>query len=239
MPDFVSLQLASLNAITLNTEIIVVDDYSPPHSHAIGRQVERYGQHYIRSDQRMGHFKGDANVFIQGLAFARDIDADILIKVSQRLILCDRKAIEVLTAPFADPSVVIALPPTPPESSLLPGGRFYRTLPVLTDVVAIRVKDLGPEEFTNRYRAKFTGETARTSALIEYLFQDLKAHKKTVEVPALASHIDLPRIYLRKSQDRQDAYREFAATLGLSGAYDCREWKEIHGPDYQPRPSIV
>jgi len=231
---FVRLGLAQLRALSPDSPILVSDDPAPE-SAEIKKAAQDYHATYRAPTKRRGHFAGDFQSLVNALAFAQAAGADIAIKASQRFIFRKPESISVLHKVFDDPNICVATPGQPAK-----GGAFTK-FTTLSDIVAIRVGSISPEELLQMYRGRLMREQVPWASFIECAVDDLHHTKfpgRTVKVPELTNPTPDP-IYLRRYQSTEAQYRDTALTHGLNGLYPTEEWGKIEGRRYMCRPIVV
>lgn len=242
LTEFVELNLATLRQLFGPETPILVSDDASIRSPAIEFLAHRYGAEYECSRVRRSHFAGDAQAFVNALAFAEAHHAPLALKISQRVILLRPEVRSEIQEGFADPSIAIALPGKPTIGMLKAEQRMYSLFDYLTDVVCIRTEALGAEEFIADYRAQVATDHSSTGSYIEKLFLNYATGKfkdRTKILRTVTDHTpSTPCMFLRKCQNDQRQYREVAAALGIGGEFNLADWKRID-PAYDPRPVAV
>jgi hypothetical protein len=234
LTSFVQLGLAQFRQLSPESPLLVSDDRSHE-SDEIKRISEQYGANYKCSRVRRSHFGGDFQGLVNALAFAEAAGADVGIKVSQRFIFRRPESIEVIKRAFADPNICVATPGQPAK-----GGAFAK-FTTLSDIVAIRVGSITPEDLLQMYRGRLIREKVPWASFIECAVDDLHHSKfpgRTVKMPELTNPVGDP-IYLRRYQATEQQYRNLALTHGLNGIYPTNEWGQIEGRRYMCRPVVV
>jgi len=231
---FVRLGLAQLRALSPDSPILVSDDPAPE-STEIKKAAEEYGATYRCPTKRRGHFAGDFQSLVNALAFAQAAGADVGLKVSQRFIFRKPESIEAIKRTFADPNICVATPGQPAK-----GGAFTK-FTTLSDIVAIRVGCITPDELLQMYRGRLLRERVPWASFIECAVDDLHHSRfpgRTVKMLELTNPTPDP-IYLRRYQSTEAQYREIARTHGLNGLYPTEEWGKIEGRRYMCRPVVI
>lgn len=241
-PEFVELNLNRLRAIFGTDPILVSDDRSQ-NSEQIQSVSERNGAAYLCSRIRRNHFAGDLASIINGLTFAEANNADVFIKVSLRLILLDPQLRNDFQGYFQTRPIVLAVPQRlHPTQVITKSGNGFVQMPLMTDVLLIRVGSIKPQELIDRYRRKVATEKVNHRSFIEALFTDLKHElgHRCMALDELSTHIPgVPHRYLRKVQNHRAEYTDLAAKLGIQGQFLTDEWARIEGVNYRPRPVLV
>jgi hypothetical protein len=220
--------------------ILISQDWSDK-SVEIRDLAERLGTHHLCADSHRGHFAGDLNNTIAALAFAEAEKADVAIKISQRMLLCEPAAREIIEKYFSDPEIWMALP-----ARLHPGtikraeSRFFANLTTLTDLLCVRTWKLRPTTVKELYEERVNSRKSRHDTLIEALFSfisDVTLAGHCVRMPEFSGHPPgRPPIYLRRSQSEPAQFQTLAAELGLKEFHPLLiEWRQMSAA-YRPCP---
>jgi len=243
---FVELQILSLRHVFGPEVPVLISDDISQRSAEIRDLASRYGVHHTCSETHRSHFAGDVQAGLNALAFAEAQGADIAIKVSQRLILCEPVVAEIISRYFADPNVWLVLPGRiPPGTIKRAESRFFASLSTNCDVVAIRVGTISPTELKDAYEGRVRANQMRHASLVEGLFAHLIdthfnhhfkfAPELTVPYPGRAP------LFLRKCQSEPADYMNHASRLGLSSdgrAVYLQEWRQLT-LSYRPCPTFL
>src|SRR6266576_2881764 len=109
-PTTAAAQIRSLRHVFgADTPILVSDDLNL-HSGEVREIAAEFGVHHIVSDTHRSHFCGDAQAIVNGLAFAECEKADVLVKVSQRFVLCEPVVRQILENYFSNLETHLVLP---------------------------------------------------------------------------------------------------------------------------------
>lgn len=241
--EFVELNLNRLRFIFGSEPILVSDDRSA-NSKKIEEVAAKYGAAYTCSRVRRNHFGGDLASIVNGLTFAEANNADVFLKVSLRLILLDPQLRADFDNYFTNKPINLAVPQRlHPNQVITKSGNGFIQMPLLTDIILIRVGTIKPQELIDRYRRKVE-ESVRIkhASFVEALFTDLKHElgDRCMALNELSTHIPgVPHRYLRKVQNHRQQYVDLANQLGINGAFVTDEWARIEGPNYRPRPVRV
>src|SRR6266576_1850476 len=96
LAEFVELNVLALRRVFgPDTPILISQDWADL-ALEIQEVAERLGTYHLCADSHRGHFAGDLSSCCAALAFAECEKADIAVKVSQRLLLCQPCAREIL-----------------------------------------------------------------------------------------------------------------------------------------------
>lgn len=240
LPNFVELQLRSLPKMFPGAPILVSDDLSQ-HSAEIRDIAAKYDVFYVCSNTHRGHFAGDCQDAVNGLAFAQDQMTDLLLKISQRFLLCDPVCREILEKYFADPEVWLAFPgKIHPGSIKRAESRFFANFSTVTDFFCVRTGKLEPSTLKNLYETRVKEQRNRFDTLIEPLWAyvgDVTLAGHTIRMPEFSSHYPgRPPIYLRKCQAEPSEYQIFAGEHGMPEFLPLlQEWRMLTN-SYRPSP---
>lgn len=247
LKSFIELNILRCRRLLPDVPILLSDDRSPesPQIEALAQKNEC---DYVVGEKRRSHFSGDWQSFINGIVFAREIEAEIVVKLSQRCIPVLPGFFAALARAFDDPECQVVLPGQLNVNQISrPTARFYRKFGLLTDMVALRTNAIEPEEMLAVYRERagtpgrrISDSFAETSwgYLIENTFPSPK-HKLLTE---WTHHVPgKPKLYLRKSQSTASDYIQVAKMEGLENFNaELREWIQVEGKQgYKPRADIV
>ncbi len=243
--NFVRLNLLRLQQLFSDCPVLVADDRSE-NSDQIKALAEQFGCAFCGSTIQRGHFAGDMQTVIAGLSFAEQEGADILLKLSQRLVPILPVFRDYIETPFADERINIVVPGKISANQIqLPQSKFYSGFGILTDVIAIRVGSITPEQLLRKYTENFKYGRFSPNVLVEVFFGQLLAThfaKAAFVSPALANHTPMePCAFLRKATNDPKSYEMIAKMHGLKGdelMFDTRELAHIFGKDYLSRPCL-
>ena len=239
--DFVKLGIKQINLLSPDSPILVSDDPSPE-SEMIKSTSESLGAAYKGASKRRGHFAGDLQSMINALAFAKAVGADVAVKVSQRFIFKKHDAIECLQKAFENPDIMVATPGQPrvrPNADK--AARGFGAFTILTDIVAIRVGCISPQDLLVMYRERILREKVPWASFIECAIDELHSIRfpgKTVKLEALTNPTADP-IYLRRYQASEVQYRTLALSHGFNGLFPLNEWNAIERQAYLCKPVVV
>ncbi len=246
LEQFVELNILALRRLFGPDLPILVSDDLSQRSAEIRDVAAKYDVFHWASSTHRGHFYGDLCQICNCLAFAESQGADIALKISQRFILCEPAAREVLENAFADPEVWMALPGRiHPGSIKRAESRFFSNLSVLTDFFAVRTGKLSAETVRTTYETRVREQKNRFDTLMEPLFgyiQDvtLAGHVTRLEQFSHTPH-GKPKIYLRKAQSEPAEYQILARELGMPEPFNVllQEWRALDGDKYRPVPQFA
>jgi len=244
MPQFVELNIRSLRHVFGNDVPILVSDDISQHSAEVRDVAAKFDAHHIVSRTHRSHFCGDAWSCCNALAFGEEQGAEITLKVSQRLILCQPCAREVLEQRFADPEVWLAFPDRiHPGSIKRAESRFFANFSTVTDILAVRTGKLSAGTLKSIYEERVRNKKNRFDTLVEPLWSyisDVTLAGHTVRMPEFSSHYPgRPPIYLRKCQAQPADYLVHAASLGMPEFHVLlQEWRQLTNA-YRPVPQFA
>lgn len=243
--DFVRLNLLQIGVIFPDCPVLVCDDKSDK-TDEIKALAEEHGAAFYGSSIRRGHFSGDIQSAVCGLEFAQQEGAEIMLKLSQRLVPVLPKFRNFIEDPFKDPQVNIVVPGRISASQIrLPASKWFSGFGLLTCVYAIRVGSITPQQFLKNYTDAFIHGRFSANVLVEVSIGRLLAthFKNSAHVSMdLADHKPMePFVFLRRQQCDPLAYQRVAAMHGLEGGnYDTRELAQIEARgEYLCRPILV
>lgn len=244
--NFVRLNLFRISELFPDSPCLVCDDHSS-NSDQIKVLAEEFGCAFCGSSIQRGHFAGDIQAIVSGLSYAEQEDADILLKLSQRLVPVLPAFREYIETPFANERINIVVPGKISASQInYPNSKFYSGFGILTDVMAIRVGSITPEQLLKKYTDNFKYGRFSPNVLVEVFFGQLLATHfagASFISPALANHTPMePCAFLRKATNDPNAYKMVAQMHGLEGKdleFDTRELAEIFRSEYLSRPCLI
>lgn len=243
LPQFVELQLRSLPKLFPGSPILVSDDLSQQ-SAEIRDIAARFDAYYHCSSTHRGHFAGDCQDAVNGLAFAEEHGTDLLLKISQRFVLCDSACREILERYFSDPEVWLAFPGRiHPGSIKRAESRFFANFSTVTDFFCIRTGKLSPLSLKELYEGRVKEQKNRFDTLIEPLWAyigDVTLAGHCIRMPEFSSHYPgRPPIYLRKCQAEPADYIVFAGEHGMPEFLPILvEWRQMT-QFYRPSPQFI
>jgi hypothetical protein len=116
---------------------------------------------------RRGHFCADYQSLVNSVAFAKLNNADVAIKISQRVILRKPEAIQVIQNTFKDGHICIATPGQPAKTNNTGTRGSFKAFTTLSDIVMIRADCITPEDLIGMYRERVKRERAEWGSFIE------------------------------------------------------------------------
>lgn len=239
--DFVRLAAHQIRRLSPDSPILISDD-TAPESHLIEKFANEYNCNYRGARQRRGHFAADFQSLVNALAFAEANGCDVAIKASQRFVFRKPESIEVFRKCFADPKIAVVTPGSPTVmTSHVRSTKGFAAFGTLSDVVAIRVGTITPEQLLQLYRARLLREKVQWASFIECLVDELHGNVfpgRTIKSPELTNPTADP-IYLRRYQANQQQYRDLALSHGFAGQFPLNEWGDIERQGYMAKPVVV
>lgn len=242
LPQFVELNIKALrHSFGGDIPILVSDDPSPA-SPQVEQIASRNKCEYIGANGRRGHFSGDIQAYINGLKFAEHIEADIMLKISQRVLIVSPVIRSKVEEHFSQPELDVLIPGRPRRERIL-GHKGYSAYPFLTDVAAIRASAMPATEFMEAYRHKVRTGTDKHDCFVEFFFAHLLGARfpgRHAVFNELTDHQPGPRLYLRRYQNSPRDYMEVARRFGIYGQLPLGEWNQLQAKDrYLCKPVCV
>lgn len=242
--DFVEMNILMTRHVFGQDVSILVSDDRSVNSDKIEAVASKYGVAYDCSRVQRGHFANDLQGIVNSLVFAKASGCEIAVKVSFRFIFLDPTLLDVFTDRFTNHICHIAAPmKVRPGQLIRRESTTFAMVPVLSDVLFLRVSAIEPGELIEIYRRKVTTEKAPHASLIEALVFDLCVSKfkdQSIMLDELSYHQPGQKHrFLRKAQNIQMEYLDTARRIGITGAFDCREWRDILGVHYFPKPRAI
>lgn len=248
---FCELNVRACRRLWPDARVLISDDRSDD-SPSIEAMADNEGVSYVCSESRRSHASGDIQSFINGQVFAEQVRADVILKLSQRLIPVKPRFRELVEDPFRDPEVWLAF--APPLSGKMSVARqsavFYIGMPILCDIVAWRPDRCSAKVILEAYRESAVRAGNRdTHAKARELFSEntwirlvdthFKGHAMTV--PEFTNPKPFhQKIFLRKAQASEGEYKTLAEELGVEGEFPILEWKQIEKPhEYMCLPQAL
>jgi len=238
--DFVHLGLKQLRKLSPDSPILVSDDVSAE-SPGIRSHASQHCAQYLPTRVRKGHFSGDFQSLVNGLVFAQSQGADVAVKVSQRFIFRRPESIEVLRKVFENPEILMVTPGQPKQvNGHNRAAQGFAQFTTLSDVVALRVSAISPEELLHTYRKRLLTDKAPWGSFLEVLVNDLHGRfgEKSLRLDELTNPQPDPW-FLRRYQHSPEDYRKLAGEHGFGGEFYCGAWAAKEGRHYLCRPRVV
>ena len=242
MLPFIKLSVLQLKRLVPDVDILISDDPSPE-SPAIEALAKEHGCSYLGARVRRGHFASDFQSLVNSLAFAEAVGADVAVKVSQRFVFRKLESIEIFRKTFSDQNIMAATPGQPKVNGATRQTSGFGAFGTLSDVVAIRVGSITPENLIHLYRARLMREKVPWASFIECLVDELHTRVfpgKTVKIAELTNPENpADPIYLRRYQAGERLYHELAQSHGITAQFPLCEWAQIEQGNYLCRPILV
>ena len=235
LTDFVHLNILQCRKVFGDVPILISDDRSQesPAMEALAKSLDCS---YVCPPARRSHTSGDLQAFINGAIFAEQLEVDVVLKLSQRLIPLE--GLDQLILPhFGDPNNWIVLPSQPEKNTFArQSAMFFNKFTALTDVVAWRPEKLTGRMLSDLYKRQCGNARQRSDQFIEVFWGtltqgDYKDH--SVYVKELANPpLGKLKTYLRKAQSHQHEYQRLAQSHGIGGEFVIGEWAHIEKKEY-------
>lgn len=246
LADFITLCVLRWRRLIKDVPILISDDRSPE-SGKIKAIAEAHSCDYCCSEKRRGHFANDMQSFINALIFGRELGVDIVVKCSQRLIPVLPGLIDPMFRAFAEPACQIVLPGRISRNQISrPSARFYGRFGILSDLVAMRVGCIEPDELLSIYRERNANgkpsDSFSETTLGTLLATHFNGRHRIIE--EWTNHRQgQPKLYLRKSQSSSSDYCQIAAMERMNSdvsTWNLAEWREIESNgQYKPKADRV
>lgn len=229
LPHFISLQILSLRHVFGDIPILISDDKSSE-SPVIESVAEKYNCHFCTSTARRGHFAGDVSAVCNALQFARQCNAEIAVKISQRLVLVNPLIRERAEWYLSQPGIAVALPGNPPAVQLCSSRGFSR-FPLMTDVIFLRPDRVDAETIRDGYEAAWQNGKTRHDCVPELAFAAMRdgvlKDKIAVFNELTSHHPDKAKLFHRRSMSTPAEFRRFANSLGIDGWFSTADWSTM------------
>lgn len=220
---FTELNICLLRKVFGDDLDIVVRDDPSPDSARIERMADKRGCFYRTTASPLGHFGGDMQTFLDALALAEAVDADIAIKVSQRFMLTSPAVRAIVQGRFtADPNLLVIMPGRPNPNFIRQGHQQFARFPILTDVVFMRAdkQTMTPELLKGAYEEQLRKGSSYVDSFIEVFWDRLRNGVLSGRVhlaPELTDHKGgQPPVFFRRYQNRADEYKRAAMQFGIT-----------------------
>ena len=226
-----------------DTPILVSDDRSNE-SDAIKRVAFEEQVDYVCPQKRLSHHSGDWQAFINSIVYARQNKSHIAIKISQRLIPVMPEFWVPMFEAFANKNTSIVVPGRLNRKQVArPSAVFFTKFPLLTDILAMRARDVSPSMLLDTYKQRFTNATKHHDVLVEFAWNHLITTlflNRTAVLDSWSNHEPFKaKLYLRKSQAIPAEYAKLGSMDGVSGQWNLHEWGAIERRQYLCRPKVV
>lgn len=241
LPHFISLQILSLRHVFGDIPILISDDKSSE-SPVIESVAAKHEVAYCCSEARRGHFAGDVQCTINALQFARQCNADIAVKISQRMVLVSPTIKPIAEGYLSRDNIALALPGTPSKIQICGTSKGFARMPHLTDVLFFRMdRMMSAEAVRDFYEAswKLSGdprdgipEIAMTHMIEKPLLGKVC---KFTELTYHDPNRPKDKLFHRRYQSTSSEIRRFAQSLGCDGFFQVGEWRTLDA-NYRPRP---
>lgn len=240
LTDFVLLGVKQIRKLSPDSPILISDDKALE-SAAIKQIAEDNGCAYSCSRVRRGHFAADFSSLVNSVAFAKLNNADVAVKISQRLVLRRPEAIKVILDTFQDGNICVATPGQPRYAHPTGTRGSFTHFTTLSDIVMIRSVCISSEDLIEMYRERIRREKNAWGSFIECAVDDLHTRRfpgRTVKLREFTDQTDDP-IYLRRYQASEAQYDELARENGIGGKFLLHEWAMLEKRNYLCKPLCV
>lgn len=241
LPHFITLQIHSLRKVFgESVDILISDDHSSE-TNAIMAIAEQHGCHFCTSSARRGHFAGDIAAVVNSLGFAKQCNADVAVKISQRMLLASPAIRERAEWYLSQPDIAIALPGTPAKIQICGTSKGFSKFPWLTDVLFMRLdRMMSAEAVRDFYEASWKNSADPRDGIPEIAMMHMVEKPlagKVRRFDELTYHDPNRRekLFHRRYQSTSGELRKFAEGFGLLAHYQLGEWRTMDR-DYSPRP---
>jgi len=248
LPHFTELNIRFLRGVFGDDlPIQVRDDRSPetPQNRAIA------GQHrcsFKTNDSPVGHFQGDMQAFIDALALAEHVGADVAVKTSQRFMIIHKDVKRIVEERFAANPAVAAVFPGSPNARLIHRGHTkFAKFAMLTDVAFMRVGPgmLSAQWLKEAYEHQIHHSKSYQDQFVEVFWDAVRnsALENRVHLcPEITDHSGRhAKYFLRRYQNLSGEYLAWAERFGIPDArhkqWTTAERASLH-KHYDPRPKF-
>lgn len=247
---FIELGILRWRRLIPDVPILLSDDRSPE-SPEIEALAEKYECDYHCPPSRRSHFSGDWNTICNSIQFAQEMNSDIAIKASQRVIPVLPALLDPMFKAFEDSKCQVVLPGQLNRNQIArPTNRFYTKFGVLSDLIGFRAAAVSADELLEFYKIRCREADARKVPVSHSFSETTLGTLLDQKFPgaghkilgAWTNHVaGRPKLYLRKSQSSASDYQQVAMMEGLNVAdFDLREWIQIEGKTgYRAKADVV
>lgn len=214
-PDFAELNVCQCLKFFEDSPILISDDLSPK-SKAIKAIAERLGCAYTVTDSRRGRCGGWIQALVNGLSFAEQESAEVLLLFGQRFVPSSPDFTDTVSIPF--------------RGSKIGAVTFERP----SEFMALRADMISPDEVLERYRVALRLGRYHPDASIPDFSEHIVTSLKKIHVEAVGEGQ-----YLSHKTATSADYITLAVPHGITGTFDCRPWAVIEGPEYVGRAETV
>lgn len=214
-PDFVELNACQCLKFFEDAAILISDDLSPQ-SETIKAISDRLGCAYTVTDSRRGRCGGWIQALVNGLSFAEQESVEVLLLLGHRFVPASPEFVDTVLIPF--------------RGSKIGAVSFERP----AEFLALRVDLISPDEVLERYRVAMRHGRYHPDASIPDFAEHIVTTLKKIHVEAVGEGQ-----YLSHKTATPADYIALASPHGITGAFDCRPWAMIEGPEYVGRAEAV
>lgn len=240
LPHFALLQIHSLRKVFgESVDILISDDHSSE-TNAIMAIAEQHGCHFCTSSARRGHFAGDIAAVVNSLGFAKQCNADVAVKLSQRMLIASPVIRERAEWYMSQPDIAIALPGTPARIQICGTSKGFSKFPWLTDVLFMRLDRMMPAEaIRDFYEASWKNsgdprDGIPEIAMMHMIEKPLAGKARRFDELTYHDPNGREKLFHRRYQSTSAEIRRFAQGFGLDGFFQTSEWRVLDS-QYSPR----
>lgn len=243
-PNFTELNVCMLREVFgPDLDIVICDDRSQDTSRNEA-VAERRGCYFKTTDTPRGHFAGDVQAFMDALALAQAVGADVAIKMSQRAVVAHRDLSPIIESKFAaDRNCLAVMSGRPNPKRIRPGHQQYARFPLLTDIVFMRVGGmLTPEFIKAEYEQQVKDGKKYWDAFVEVFWDRLRTTQLNGRIHLAHELTDhragSPPLFLRRYQNSESEYLSLASRFGITSGPWLLDERAKLTKGYNPRPTL-
>jgi len=241
---FTELNVYFLRAVFGNDlPVTIRDDRSPETT--LAKAVAAKHQCYFHTNETpVGHFQGDMQCYLDSLALAKAVGADVAIKVSQRFMIIHPKVKEIVEQRFAANPNLAAIFPNRPDPRLIHRGHTkFARFAMLTDVAFMKVSVITAEWLKAAYEKQISEAKQYHDQFVEVFWDSIRntALQNRIHLaPEITDHSGRhPHYFLRRYQNLPAEYLSAAERFGVPDARH-KPWslgeRASLTKGYDPRP---
>lgn len=244
LAHFTELNICLMQACFGKETPIVVRDDRSTESHLVEQVAAKHDCYYACNDTPLGHFAGDIQAFIDALALAEQVGADVAIKISQRAMVSHPGIRAVVEHYFErNPDIDVLMPGRPNARKIREGHKQFARFPCLTDIVFMRASKIQPAMIKEQYEDQVRNGQRYHDSFVEVFWDKMRNQHlggRVLTIPEITDHEQgRPCFYLRRYQNRPEEYESRARRFGIAeGPWVLGERaKMVKG--YNPRPRLT
>ena len=223
---------------------ILLSDGRSVNSSKMEELAEQHNCFYQGEEVNRDHFMGCMQTTVNSLVFGAQMQANVTIKINQRLVILGQEIKTILETCFSNSGIMLALPGRPNPASIITASKFFSKFPYLNDVVAWRVGCLDPDYVKFSYENQVKTRKSNVDTFSETWQQNIihdRFAKEYAIINALTEHSPgQPHRYLRKVQNTRQDYVDAAVSNGMTHfELPVAEWRALKGNNYHPIPAIA